>query len=252
MRIKWLLLPFLILPPLSPFAQERMSLTVAAAADLYLAFREIGEAFEKEEGVKVVFSFQSTGILAHQVEYGAPFDILFAADIKSLNRLKERGRIIPQSLQLYARGRLVLATSKRYPFKALELKDLLKDEFQRVAIADPTHAPYGIAAREALKSVGLWDRLRPKLVYGENIRQALQFVESGDAQAGIISLSLANSPKISWVLIDDRLHRPIEQAVAVVAGTRLEREAKRFISFVTGPVGRLIMKRYGFLIPGEF
>ncbi len=123
---------------------------------------------------------------------------------------------------------------------------------RRVAIANPAHAPYGRAAEEALRASGVWDAVKPKLVYGENIRQALQFVESGAAEAGIVALSVANVPAIEWVPIDPALHGRLDQAVAVVRRSARPELGAAFIQFVNGPEGRATMKRYGFLLPGEF
>jgi molybdate transport system substrate-binding protein len=123
---------------------------------------------------------------------------------------------------------------------------------RRVAIANPGHAPYGRAAEEALRAAGVWEAVKPKLVYGENIRHALQFVESGAAEAGILALSVAGVPTIDHVPIDAALHAPLDQAVAVVRRSRRPGLALAFIQFVNGPEGRPVMRKYGFLLPGEF
>lgn len=234
-----------------PSMNQARPLTVAAAADLQLAFSDIAKLFEARTGQKVFFSFGSTGTLAAQIEQGAPFDLFAAANIEFVDRLAGKGLLTADTQQLYATGRIVLASSKTAGVELQGLADLLDPRITKVAIANPDHAPYGLAAKQALISAGLWEKVQPKLVFGENVRQALQYVETGNAEAGIVALSIADSPKISYRLIDDRLHSPLKQALAVVKDTPYEKVARDFITFVNGPEGRPIMKKYGFVLPGE-
>jgi len=228
---------------------EDKKLTVAGASDLSTAFREIAAEFEKETGYRVVLSLGSTGMLSRQIEQGAPFDAFFAANRKFVEDLEKGGHILPGSVELYAEGRIVIAVKKSSGLKVRSLEDLKKNNITRIAIANPNHAPYGMAAKEALKSKGLWDELKAKLVYGENIRQALQFVESGNASAGIIARSIADAPGIDFVEVRSTLHEPISQAAGVVSSSREKDGARAFIRFVNGPTGSSIMKKYGFLPP---
>jgi molybdate transport system substrate-binding protein len=230
---------------------EPPSLTVFAAADLAFALKEILPLFEKAHGAKVTLSLGSTGNLAAQIENGAPADVFFAADQAFVERLAARGAVIPETRTLYARGRIVLATPKSGR-RLKHLRDLLDPDVRRVAIANPLHAPYGKAAEEAMRAVGVWDTLKPKLVYGENIRQTLQFLQVGAVDAGIVSLSVASAPEIEWTLIDDGLHAPLNQAAAVVRRSRHVALAVALIQFVSGAEGRPIMRKFGFLLPGEF
>jgi molybdate transport system substrate-binding protein len=131
------------------------------------------------------------------------------------------------------------------------IADLTVPEIKRVAIANPDHAPYGMAAREALQSAGIWEALQPRLVLGENVRQALQYAETGNVDVAIVALSLSITSKGRWTLIPEELHRPIDQALAVIRATKFEQEARRFGAFVLGPQGRPIMRKYGFVMPGE-
>ena len=135
------------------------------------------------------------------------------------------------------------------------MEDLLKPEVRRIAIANPDHAPYGVAAREALQSAGIWDALQSKLVLGENISQAYQYAVTGNVDAGIVALSLAMPAAAGeagrYVLIPETLHAPLDQAYAVIKGTAHEREARAFAAFVASPPGREIMRKYGFVMPGE-
>lgn len=225
-------------------------LTVAGASDLSYAFKEIAAEFEKETGYKVVLSLGSTGMLAAQIAEGAPFDAFFAANRKFVEDLEKGGHILPGTIELYAEGRIVIAVKRASGLKITRLDDLKKNNITRIAIANPEHAPYGKAAMEALKSAGLWEELKPRLVYGENIRQALQFVESGNAEAGIIARSVANAPGIEFAEVPSNLYKPISQAAGVVSSSKEINAARSFIKFVNGPKGALIMKKYGFLPPG--
>ena len=233
-------------------AAQVTEVAVFGAADLALAFKEIVPKFERVLGVKVTLVLGSTGMLAKQIEHGAPADVFFAADQTFIDDLAAKGVVIPETRALYAQGRLVLATARSAGAKLTDLRQLSEPRIRHVAIANPAHAPYGRAAEQALRAVGVWDELRPKLVYGENIRHTLQFVESGAAEAGLIALSLANVATIDYVLIDRALHAPLNQSVAVVRRSARPELGLAFIQFVNGGDGRAIMKRYGFLLPGEF
>lgn len=228
-----------------------VEITVAAAADLKFAFTEIGALFEQETGNKVTFSFGSTGQLAQQIENGAPFDLFAAANISYVNDLAKKDLVLPDTVALYARGRIVLAVNREAGISAVTLNDLLSDKITHIAIANPEHAPYGVAAKEALISAGIWDNIQDKIVYGENVRQTLQFIQTGDAQVGIVALSVANLPEVTWTLIDDSLHNPLDQALAVVSSSQHADVAREFAAFINGTSGRPIMQKYGFILPGE-
>jgi molybdate transport system substrate-binding protein len=227
------------------------SLTVFAAADLAFAFKELVPVFEKAHGVRVALSLGSTGNLAAQIEHGAPADAFFAADQAFVDRLAARGVILPDTVTLYAQGRIVLAVPRRSGRRLDELRDLLDPNIRRIAIANPLHAPYGRAAEQAMRKLGLWDTLKPKLVYGENVRQALQFLQVGAVDAGIVALSVAGVSEIESTLIDADLHEPLNQAAGVPTRSARPDLALGFIRLVAGPEGRPIMKKYGFRLPGE-
>lgn len=228
-----------------------VKLTVSAAADLTPAFEELGPLFEKETGIKIAFNFGSTGQLAQQVEQGAPVDVFAAANVSFVEALEQKNLIIPETKALYAQGRLTLWTRSDNRLRFERLEDVARPEVQRVAIANPEHAPYGMAAREALQTVGVWDRVTSKLVFGENVRQTLQYAEAGNVDAAIVALSLSIQSKGRWILLSEKLHKPLNQALAVIRTTRHEVEARRFASFINSPQGRTIMRKYGFILPGE-
>jgi molybdate transport system substrate-binding protein len=251
--ITMLVLGLVLAPGPAALAQPASpAITVYAAADLDMAFREIKPLFEKATGARVILVMGSTGNLAKQIEHGAPADVFFAANESFIDDLLKAGAVIPQTRALYAQGRLVLATPAASSVPVRELADLLRPEVRRVAIANPAHAPYGRAAQEALESVGVWDRVKPKLVYGENIRHTLQFIETGAVEAGIVALSVADVPAVRYVPIDPKLHKPLNQVAAVVKRSARPELGLAFIQFLNGPEGRPIMKRYGFLLPGDF
>lgn len=227
-------------------------LTVYGAADLTFAFREIAALFERATGTKVVLVLGSTGTLAKQIEHGAPADVFFAANASFVDDLQSKGAVISGTRQLYAQGRIVLAVPRDSKLPIDRLEDLLRPEVKRIAIANPEHAPYGRAAQQALQTAGVWDALKPRLVYGENIRHALQFVETGAVDAAIVALSVADTPTVRYVVIDAALHAPLNQIAAVVKRSGRPELALAFLQFVIGPEGRPIMKRYGFLLPGDF
>ena len=251
-RQQWASLCFwLLLVACSSGTPASEPLLVAAASDLQFAFSEMGPLFEEETGYQVTFTFGSTGNLTAQIENGAPYDVLAAANVSYVERLDEQGLIIPGTLQLYAQGRIVLIVNRESGLRATRLEDLLDPSIQHVAIANPAHAPYGVAAQQALENAGVWDGVREKLVFGENVAQTLQFVQTGNAHAGLVALSIVDVPEVSGMLISDDLHDPINQALAVISGTSREQAARAFIEFVDGPDGRAVMRRYGFVLPGE-
>lgn len=225
---------------------------VAAAADLALAFKEIGAAFEKETGDKTSFSFGSTGLLAKQIQEGAPFDLFAAANISFVDDVVKAGVCDGSQKSLYARGRIVVWTRKGSTVAPPKtLADLADARFAKVAIANPEHAPYGKAAQQALEKVGVWAQVKPKLVFGENVQQTLQFAQSGNVEAAIVALSLAVQSDGAWLPIDVELHQPLDQALVLCGHSPALAEAAKLSAFVGSPAGRAIMRRYGFLLPGE-
>lgn len=224
---------------------------VAAASDLGPAFEELGLLFEQKTGTRVIFSFGSTGQLAEQIEHGAPVDLFAAANVSFVERLNQKGLIFPDTRALYARGRIALWTRKDSPLRIESVKDLAGDGVRRIAIANPEHAPYGLAAREALEAGGIYEQVKSRLVFGENVRQALQFAETGNADVAIVALSLSLQSEGRWVMVPDSLHRPLDQALAVLRRTARSSEARQFALFINKPEGRAVMRKYGFILPGE-
>src|SRR5215213_7020724 len=221
-------------------------LTVAAASDLTPAFEEIGRAFQAVHKTKVVFVFGSTGLLTRQLENGAPVDLFAAASMSYIEQLEQKGLIIPDTKAIYARGRITLWTPSESTLRFERINDLARPEFTRIAIANPDHAPYGLAARQALESAGIWERVKPKLVYADNIRQTLQYAETGNVEVAIMALSLSMQSNGRWSLIPEELHQPLDQGLGIMKSTKNEQDARAFAEFVSGPQGRAILQKYGF------
>src|SRR5215204_1298154 len=220
-------------------------LTVAAAADLTPAFEELGREFESSHKTKVIFVFGSTGMLTRQIENGAPVDLFAAANVSYIDQLEQKGLIVPSTNTIYARGRIVLWTPTESTLRLEGIADLARPEVTRIAIANPDHAPYGLAARQALQSAGVWERVQPKLVYGDNIRQTIQYAQTGNVEVAIVALSLSIQSNGRWTLIPEELHQPIDQGLAVVKSTNKEQAARAFANFISSPQGKAIMKKYG-------
>ncbi|CAN5735280.1 molybdate ABC transporter substrate-binding protein [soil metagenome] len=232
-------------------AQERVTLTVSAASDLTFAFEDLGRRFEEETGISIALNFGSTGELTQQIIAGAPVDVFAAANIAFIDELSEEGLTLPDTEALYARGRIVIWPRSGLEIAIDDLNDLARAEVKRIAIANPDHAPYGLAAKEAMISAGIWDEIQDKLVLGENISDTFRYGETGDVDVAIVALSLAVRTDAEWVLIDEEMHEPIDQALAVITCTDHEEEARAFADFVNSEEGRAIMRGYGFVLPGE-
>jgi molybdate transport system substrate-binding protein len=230
-------------------------LKIAAASDLNFAFKDLVAEFEKKTGERIKLTLGSSGNFYSQIENGAPFDLYFSADIRYPQKLIEGGHAVADSLYKYAVGRIVLWVSagSAVPIdKGLE--SLSVPSVRKIAIANPKHAPYGRAAVAALEHFKLYEATKSKLVMGENISQAAQFVESGASDAGIIALSLAMAPTMKaagryWEIPADA-HPPIEQGAVIVKRSTNQDKARAFLRFLQGNEGQEIMRRYGFALPG--
>jgi molybdate transport system substrate-binding protein len=223
-------------------------LIVFAASDLRDALTEIAAAHRAAGGDSATLVFGSTGELATQIANGAPADLFFAANAAAIDTLAARGALLDSTRAVYAIGRVAVIGS--CGARACTLDDLTGPNVQRVAIANPAHAPYGLAAKQALERAGLWTRLEPRLVLGNTVSQAEQFVTSGNADAGLVALSLAMRAKDRpYTLVDSALHAPLRQTVAVTRSSPRVPAAVRFLRFATGDHGRELLARYGFTAP---
>ena len=242
-----------VLAVLSSTLHADQRLAIAAASDLKFALDEVVEKFRTEQpGAVVDVSYGSSGNFKTQILQGAPFDLYFSADIAYVHELAQAGLV--GQVQPHATGRIVL-WSARSDASTLRLADLRRPEFSRIAIANPRHAPYGLRAQQALQSAGLWAELEPRIVYGENVAQAAQFVESGNAPVGIIALALALNPTLAelggYCLIPADLHEPLLQGYAITRHGADNALAHAFAAHVETPAARAILVRYGFALPGN-
>jgi molybdate transport system substrate-binding protein len=238
-----------------PMPSQAGEITIAAAADLNFAFKELVADFEKKTGNTVKLSLGSSGNFFAQLSNGAPFDLFFSADIGYPKKLEEAGLAEPGTLYMYAVGRIVVWVPKGSPIDvgALGMKALQHPAVKKIAIANPKHAPYGRAAVAAMEHFKVYEAVKDKLVLGENISQTAQFVQTGGADIGIIALSLAVAPAVKetglfWEVPPEAYPR-IEQGAAVLKAAKNAKAARAFLDYVRGPEGRRVFARYGFLIP---
>jgi molybdate transport system substrate-binding protein len=234
-------------------ARKGEPLLVGAASDLTPAFEELGPAFERATGKHVTFAFASTGVLAKQLAEGAPYDVFAAANMSYVDDVVRAQACDGASKQIYARGRLAM-WSKDKALLPAKLEGLRDPKLVKIALANPEHAPYGIAAQQAMTRAGVWDDVKPRAVYGQNVQQTMMFAQSGNAEVALVALSLAMTSGGSYVVIDENLHAPLEQALVICKGGPAggkPNEARAFVDFVASEPGHAIVRKHGFLLPGE-
>jgi molybdate transport system substrate-binding protein len=229
-------------------------ITVAAAADMTFAFKDVAAKFQQQSGDTAKLSFGSSGVFFSQIQSGAPFDLFFSADIGYAKKLEAAGLIEPGTLYEYAIGKIVLwapTGSKLDVSKGLQI--LADPTINKIAIANPEHAPYGRAAIAAMKHDGIYEGVKDKIVLGENISQTAQFVQSGNADIGIIALSLALAPTMKdrgkYFEIPNADYPAIEQATVIVKSSKKKDLARKFLAFLRTPEIVALMERYGFTVP---
>ena len=249
-----LLFAFNSTSPASPHpASPTTEVLIAAAADLKFAMDSLITVFSAHNPsvtVKVVYG--SSGNFFQQIGNGAPFDLFFSADINYPRQLKEQGKAL-SDVQLYGTGQLVLWSTTIDPAIA-KMNTLLNPSVKKIAIANPAHAPYGQRAEESLRYYKLYDKIKDKLVIGENIAQTAQYAQSGAADIGIIALSLALSPALQqsggrYWLIPAESHQPLEQGFVLLPHAKDNKDAYQFMTFFTTPEARAILKTFGFSQP---
>ena len=239
---------------LNAMSVEAAELRVGAASDLSFVLPEIVAGFEKQSGAQVKLSFGSSGNFAAQIQNGAPFDVFMAADIAYPRQLIDGGFADAGTLFTYGSGRIVVWVPKgsNLDLEREGLRALTDAQVARIAMANPQHAPYGRAAVAAMKHEKIYEALKPKLVLGENVSQAAQFVQSGNADAGIVALSLVLAPGMSdkgkyWVVPTDS-YPELEQAAVVVKSSTQPKLARTFIEYLGSPAAKELLRRYGFAI----
>jgi molybdate transport system substrate-binding protein len=234
-------------PPGSP-----EPIKVAAAADLSFAFKDVGAAYEKATGRKAVFSFGATGLLEKQIAEGAPFDVFAAANVSFADDAVQAGACRADSKVIYATGHLVMFSAKGTAFEPKTVADVADPRISKIAIANPDHAPYGKAAKQAMERAGVWEGVKGKVVYGENVQQTLQFAQSGNVEVALVALSLATVTPGDSTDVPGELYDRIDQALVVCNSGKAGADAGRtFVDYVASPEGHAIMRKFGFLRPGE-
>ena len=238
-------------------ARERL-VRVAAAADLRYALDEIGAAFHRRHpDITLQVSYGSSGNFFAQLSNRAPFDIFFSADVDYPRKLIEQGLAAQDTAFSYAVGRLVIwaPRASRLALERLGMQALVDPSVRKIAIANPKHAPYGRAAEAAMQTFGVYEKVRAQLVYGENIAQTAQFIQTGSADIGIIALALALAPILKeagqyWEIPLDAYPR-IEQGGVILAWATDVAAARDLRALVLGTEGKDVLRRYGFFLPGE-
>ncbi len=233
---------------LPPAAPPSATLRIAAAADLDPVLRGIAADFERRSGVSVTLNFGSSGLLSRQIEQGAPVDVFLSANKTFVERLDRAGLVAPGSIRTYARGRIVVWQPATAPFAVASVRDLADARISRIAIANPEHAPYGVAAEQAVRNAGIESAVRPKFVFGENVSQALQLAVSGNAEAAIVAASLANARPGKVLPIPPELYAPLDQALCVLKRSEQSDAARRFTEFIVTD-GRTVLQANGFDAP---
>ena len=223
-------------------------ITVAAASDLRFVFDELGALFTKETGVRVTFVYGSSGQLREQIINGAPFDLYASANSLFVDDVLKAGRGQPASRRSFASGYLALWTNGVKELPA-SLDDVPWSDYRRIVIANPEHAPYGQAARDVLEAQGQWGEINERLVLAENIGDAFRIVKSGNADIGLIALSLIIPENSKYLKIPEELHRPLDQTLVVLSVDERGPLAQAFADLVLGERGRKVLSTYGFGLP---
>ena len=227
------------------------SITVATAADLQFAMQDVAAGFQKQTGKEVRLIYGSSGNFFQQIQNGAPFDMFFSANLDYPKKLESSGLTVPGSYYQYAKGKIVVWVRNDSKINiGSGLKSLLDPAVKRIAVANPQHAPYGQAAIAAMQSEGVYDKVRDKLVVGENISQTASFVVSGAADAGVVALSLALSPNMKekgrYAEISAAEYPPIAQACVILNSSKDKESAKQFLSYIKTAAVADALQRYGF------
>jgi len=247
----------LILLCLSVAAQAGAAeIKVAAASDLTFAFKDLAARFQAQTGNSIQLTYGSSGNFFAQIQNGAPFDLFFSADLGYPEKLEAAGLTEPGTICEYASGKLVLwAPNASKLDLSRGLAALLDPAIRKIAIANPQHAPYGVAAVAAMRHAAIYDQVKGKLVLGENISQTAQFVQSGNADAGLLALSLALVPAMKatgrYVEIPTQDYPPLIQAAVILKSSRNQELAKQFLKFLGQPGTVALMEQYGFSIPKD-
>jgi molybdate transport system substrate-binding protein len=230
-------------------SQPKHTVTIGAAANLTDVFGRIGPQLEAETGIHPVFNFASTAQLARQIENSAPFDMIAAADSEHVAELERKGLIVPGTRAVYARGVLALWIPDAAKTGLNRIQDLASPTVRVIAIAKPDLAPYGQAAVDTLQSLGMWEKVQPKIVYAENISMAKQYGKSKNADAVFTAYSLVLHESGKVVRVDENLHQPLNQELGIVSKSPNVEAARKFAAFLLTGAGKSILASYGYEAP---
>jgi molybdate transport system substrate-binding protein len=232
------------------------TVTVAAAADLTYCIEDLNRAYQQSHpGTELKLSSGSSGNFSSQIQNGAPFDVFLSADIQYPKNLASGGFVDPSTLTVYAVGRIVLWTAKPETVSLDRGLEILRDRsvVKKIAIANPEHAPYGRAAKSILENSGIWSEVQDRIVQGENIAHTAQFVQTGNADAGFVALSLLLSPNLRhigrYIEIDPKLYPKLEQAMVLTKAGSSRPVVRGYFQFLQSPSARKIFDQYGFTLP---
>jgi molybdate transport system substrate-binding protein len=232
----------------SPSTHE---ITVSAAISLKNAFEEIGKAFiEKHPSTKVVFNFGASGDLARQIEAGAPVDVFASAAQKDMDDIGKKDLIAPNSRKDFAKNGVVLVKPATSPIPLQSLQDLQRGEVKKVVIGNPKTVPAGRYAEEALRHHNLWDAVKDKLIFAENVRQALDYVARDEVDAGLVysTDAMARSKEVKVVMkLPEGSHKPVVYPIGVIKGTKEESVSRAFVDFILSAEGQTVLSKYGFI-----
>ncbi len=231
-------------------AGEVQELTASAASSLKGAFTEIGAAFDQANNAKTTFNFDASGTLQKQIEGGAPVDVFASAAPKQINNLLEKSLVDEASIKNFASNEIVLVVPADSTLGITSFEDLTKAEVEKVTYGDPAAAPHGVAAEEILNKLGLFDQVKPKVIYAANVSQALEYVARGEVDAGIIfaTEAKAGGDKVKIVATSDPIwHSQIVYPIAIVSASKAKSVGQAFIDFVMSESGQSILQKFGFL-----
>jgi molybdate transport system substrate-binding protein len=224
-------------------------LIVAAASNLTDAFAEVGPRFTSMTGIRVVFSFGATADLARQIENGAPFDVFAAADSEHVEQLERKELLTPGTRALYARGRLVIWVPPGSNLRVERIQDITAKAFERIAIAKPDVAPYGRAAVESLRTLGIWNEIEGKVIYAQNVSQTKQYAATGNAEIAFIPLALVKSGEGTYLEVNEETYQPIDQALGIVKDSTKQAAARQFVDFLLSDEGQELLAKKGYRKP---
>ncbi len=229
--------------------ERKQELHVAAASNLVQVFTELGQQFEEEHPIELVFSFGSSGQLSDQIINGAPYDMFTPANIEFLDQLVNEGLLLEENYTTYAFGTIGFSTLKESDLQVDTFEDLLNDDIVKIAIANPEHAPYGMAAKQALEEAAVWEKVEEKLVYGRNISDTLALLQTKNVEVAMIALSLKDEETLTFTPINEQLHEPLNHSISILKRSEKQEEAQAFIDFLLSERGQQTLVEYGYSLP---